>query len=683
MQKILLSALFLLACTFLPAQTLTTSSVFFELDKSELSHEARLALDALAARLLELPDYTVNIEAYTDDRGTDAYNLRLAGDRAQAVQQYLEKKGLLLGKTTVKSWGERNLAYDNATEENRQKNRRVDVAVAAYLFSDFVELQGRLSANTEQVLTIQHDREQQITAAQGTLIVVPPNSFVFDDGTSPTGPVELVVREAFSASDFVLQNLTTTSNGRVLQTGGMVYIGAQADGKTLNLADGAALTVALPTGKVDAGMELFYGQQNPDNTINWRPAGQTFRRTLKNTRPRAELDIDPALSARIMALKVAEHPEPTMPTFSGELPQEPRRPSIPYAPRPPQKPTWENVQRMYGAGYGTTMKRLGKKQLKKAKKHYQRAMANYERDSLNYAKLSERHLFKVENYHAALSQYEIKHGEWETEVQNRISALIRFEREQDLHDYSKNLQKGIQRVGKNIRRYENYSNLENAVENAAISMKRIEAHKNLMKGYGSNTLVANLYDKHIGYKIMNSSIYGSLYDRAKKICGPDTTYRVADRMLKASGIVAISDSLKSELREKQLLNSMTTGQASTVLNAYVADVTRLGWINCDKFYADPTEKVQLVVNESEDATIYAVCKDISSMLPLYRNGQNTYAASGLPKGKKVSIVSIKLKNGVPQFALHDTNAGETGTLSMNYRSMTIKDLREELKKLNI
>ena len=682
MQKILLSALFLLAYTFLPAQTQSTTSVFFELDKSELSPEARQTLDTLATRLLELPDYSANIEAYTDDRGTETYNLRLATDRANAVQQYLSKKGLLLGKTSVRSWGERNLAYDNETEENRQKNRRVDVAITAFLFSNFAEFQSHLSANTEQRLTIQPDRDQQVTAAQGTVIVVPANSFIFDDGTSPTGQVELVVREAFSASDFVLQNLTTTSDGRVLQTGGMVYINAQADGKSLTMADGAALTVALPTGKVESGMELFYGQQNSDNSVNWRPVGQTFRQTMK--RPRTEeLDIDPALSARIMALKVPVYPEPALPTFAGELPLEPRMPNRPRAPHPPQKPDWEKVQRMYGAANGTTMKRLNKKDLKKAKKHYKRAMANYERDSLSYEKLFERHQTKLANYEAALVQYTTQHQAWEAEVQNRIGAIIRFEREQYLHDYSKSLQNSIKRIGKNIHRKEYYSDLENAVENTTIRLGRMESTKELMSGYGSKTLIANLYDKHIGYKVINSPEYSRLSNKAKIACGADTSYRVADRMIKASGIVAISDSLKAEIREKQLLNAESSEQANIALRAYVADVTRLGWINCDRFYNDPVEKVQLVVNESEDATMYVVCKDISSMLPLSRNGQNTYTASGLPKGKKVSVVSIKLKNGVPHFALHDAKAGETAALRMDYRSMTMKDLREELKKLNI
>lgn len=682
MQKILLAAYFLMAASLLSAQSPVTTSVFFESDQYELTSEARQSLDALALQLLAAPDYAVAIEAWTDDQGTQEYNLRLANHRADAVQQYLAQKGLLLTKTTVRSWGEQNLAYDNATEDNRRKNRRVDVAVTPFFFSDYAALQNRLTAPFEQTIRIQADEEQTVTAANGTIIVVPANSFVFEDGTSPAGPVELVVREAFSPSDFVSHNLTTTSDGRVLQTGGMVCLGAQADGKPLALAAGASLTVALPTGKMDPDMELFYGQMNADNSINWQPAQQTFRRQLRN--PRVLLDIDPALSARIMALKVPVYPEPSLPKFSGELPPEPRKPVAPYEPRAPKKPTWESVQRMYGGGgYGAATNRLSKKELKKARKHYQKVLDNYERDSINYARLYNRYQTNLENYKSALANYDANLHNWKIEVQNRIRSIILFEREQEVHDFSLRLQKAILRAGKNIHRYEYYSNLELAVENAALGLRNTELREALMKGYGSGRLVSGLYDKYVGSKVLQSAGYSDLHLRAKVSCGADTTYRITDRLMKSSGITAISDSLKAEIREKRMSNASTTEEVAADLSAYVADVTRLGWINCDKFYKDPAEKVQLAVKEDEAATMYVICKDISSILSLYDNGQGIYTANGLPKGKKVSVVSIKLKNGVPQFASRDVEAGKTGELQLEYRSMTLRDLREELKKLNI
>ncbi|MCW5924692.1 MAG: OmpA family protein [Saprospiraceae bacterium] len=680
MQKILLALAFLLAPLVSPAQA-TISSVYFELGKHELSATARQTLDALALQLLVAPDYMIKIEAWTDDRGSESYNQRLATQRAEAVQQYLADRGLLPGKATVRSWGKQNPAYDNSTEEARQLNRRVDVTFSPVFFSDYRALQTRLSAPAEQLLRILPDREQQITAAKGTIIKIPPQAFVFEDGTAPTGPVELMVREAFSPSDFVLQNLTTLSDGRILQTGGMVYIGAQADGKPLRLAEGASLTVALPTRRADPNMELFYGETNPDNSINWLPTRQSFRQTMK--KPRTEIEIDPATSARIVALQVPEYPEPLVPKFSGDLPPMPRKPVAPIAPKPPQKPTWENAQRKYGYGYGPVMNRMTKKRLKKAQKYYQTALANYERDSLSFIRLQQRYLNNLDKHQAALVAYETAEQKWKNEVVDRISAIIQFDREYYLHEYSKNLQTTIRYVGKHIQRYEHYSDLENAVENILERMMRYRNTDGLATANANRSVTKALYRQHIGSKIMDSPGYFSLTELARRKCGPDTLHRVTHRMRMNCGLVAISDSLRANIREKELLEAATTQDAAVALNAYVADVTRLGWINCDKFLDDPAERVQLVVNEPEDAMIYAVCRDISSILPLNRYKDGSYSVSGLPKGRKVSVVSIKLKEGVPFFAMRDARAGDADALNMEYKSMTLRDLKEELKKLNI
>lgn len=678
MQKILLAAIFLLAAAVLPAQTPTTASVFFEPDQYELSSEAQQTLDALALQLLTAPDYAVNIEAWTDDRGTQEYNLRLANNRANAVQQYLADKGLLLAKTSLRSWGEQNLDYDNSTEENRQMNRRVDVAITSIFFSDYSALQNRLVSNTGQVLTIQPDKPQTVTAANGTIVVVPSQAFVFEDGTSPEGPVELIVREAFSPSDFILHNLTTMSDGKILQTGGMVYIGAQADGRPLTLANGAAITVALPTGQVDPGMELFYAQQTADGNINWQPAGQKFRQTLED--PQVTLDIDPALSARIMAIKVPVYPQPPVPNFSGEMPPEPRKPIAPYKPRAPQKPDWNNVQRMFGAG---TTEPLKKKDAKKADKYYREAMAKYERDSANYVVLINRYLQNEANYETAKVKYAADRRYWNEELNRRIKTIMEYEREEYLHQYSLALQTALKRVGKNIQRYANYSNLEYAVHNTAIEHYNMAQKALMLKQKRDRMSVSAMYDKYLGYEVVESAGFKNITYSIRQHAAPPDSYRTTVKMMEATGIRPISDSLKAEIRERRLLFAKTSDQADRAIRAYVADVTRLGWINCDKFYNDPAEKVQLVVNEPEEATMYVLCRDLNSILSFSRNEQGAYVANGLPKGRAVSIVSIKLKDGVPHFALHDTKVGQTEDLKMDYKSMTLRDLREELKRLNI
>ena len=676
MQKIFLLCFFLLAALFLTAQTVSTVSVFFETDQSALSPEACRTLDALAARLLEPSDYSLNIEAYTDDRGTDEYNLRLANSRADAVQQYLSRKGLSPAKITLKSWGERNLIYDNTTEENRQKNRRVDILATFYDFDGVADLQKRLATSGEQTLTIQPEREQQLTANGGTLIVIPARSFVFEDGSAPEGAVEITVKEAYAPADWIAHNLTTTSDGKLLQTGGMVYIDARSEGKPLALAAGASLTVAMPAKNIDPAMELFVSRQDAGGNINWQPAGQSFRQTLQD--PEVRLDIDPSLSARIMALRTPLYPKPETPVCKDDMPPEPRIPNAPRPPYPPRKPEWENIQGMFGSRPGEAMNRKGSK---KARKYYEEALAKYERDSVDYLRLYEKYLTKVANYEAAKERYATDRRNWEQELKNRIRRVMDFEREQYLHNFSNGLQLAVKQAGKNIGQYRVYSNLELAVRDAADINFRQRLREEFMNQTRDRVVISDLYYKCIGHKIVDGEAFKGLYIRVKNTYPSDTLQRAISGILKDIGIKAISDSLKSELKEKRLFATKSPEQAERYIRAYVADVTQLGWINCDKFYKDPGEKVQLVVNESEEAAMYVVCKDINSILTCFPAGKGTYVATGIPMGRNVSVISIKLKDGKAQFAMRDVKAGNTNALDMKYRSMNIKELREELRNL--
>ncbi len=662
----------------------STASIFFETDQSELSAEAQKTLDALAPTLLQAPDYQVNIEAFTDDRGTEQHNLRLAADRAASVKSYLAAKGLIADKTSVQNWGERK--SDSPTELGRQKSRRVDVAVNAFFFNDFDALRDRLSANTQQVLKIQADQEQTVTAAKGTFVIVPANAFVFEDGTAPTGEVDILVQEAYDPSDFILHNLTTLSKGRILQTGGMVSITAMSGGRELQLAEGTSLTVSVPNGgNFDPTMELFYAQPVANGGVDWKPAGQKFRQTLRPTR--IELTIAPALGNRIASIKVPEYPKPSLPVFKGQMPPEPKMPVAPYKPQAPKKPEWVEVQKIFAGGGEAS--RLSRKELKKAQKYFGEQTERYERDSAKYVQLSERYRRNLEGYEKAKTRFANEHRNWEYELYDRLTAITQYQREMKLHFYAQALDKALKVRAKTIQKYATYSDLYWQVECAADKITNILMTKNGLaeinqgrgRTRGESQVGAKLFEGIIGTKVIDTyKDYGHAVWLTRTT---DTSSRVIRRMLEATGIKVISDSLRAEMGEKTLLTSISPEQRNDALQGYVASVTQLGWINCDRFYNDPAVKMEVQVYEAEEVTLYAVCKDIKAMLPFYRNSEGTYVVNGLPKGKTITVVAIKIKDGMPQYAQQDMKVGDTALSRMTYRSLPLRDLKEELKNLNI
>ena len=90
------------------------------------------ALDAKAQGVLDeaataLKDKKVNItlEGWTDSIGSDAYNKTLSQNRASAVKAYLVEQGVPASNITAVGMG-KSFKFDNATEEGRYLNRRVE-----------------------------------------------------------------------------------------------------------------------------------------------------------------------------------------------------------------------------------------------------------------------------------------------------------------------------------------------------------------------------------------------------------------------------------------------------------------------------------------------------------------------------------------------------------------------------
>ena len=74
---------------------------------------------------------TINVDGYTDDIGTEAYNMKLSMQRAEAVADYLEDNGVGRNNIVTRGHGKNDFVADNETEEGRAKNRRVEVTLSS------------------------------------------------------------------------------------------------------------------------------------------------------------------------------------------------------------------------------------------------------------------------------------------------------------------------------------------------------------------------------------------------------------------------------------------------------------------------------------------------------------------------------------------------------------------------
>jgi outer membrane protein OmpA-like peptidoglycan-associated protein len=107
------------------------SGILFDVNKATLKEKSKTDLTNLAAILQKYPDTNILLEGHTDNTGTDEYNLELSRLRAQSVANFLSGAGVNASRFTIMGYGESQPIADNATDEGRALNRRVEVAIYA------------------------------------------------------------------------------------------------------------------------------------------------------------------------------------------------------------------------------------------------------------------------------------------------------------------------------------------------------------------------------------------------------------------------------------------------------------------------------------------------------------------------------------------------------------------------
>jgi OOP family OmpA-OmpF porin len=106
-----------------------TLRINFDTNKSAIRKADIPDLEKAVAFVKKYPEAKVSLEGYTDNRGSDKYNLALSERRAQAVKNYIVDKGENAARITAVGKGEANPVGDNNTEKGRFENRRVEVLI--------------------------------------------------------------------------------------------------------------------------------------------------------------------------------------------------------------------------------------------------------------------------------------------------------------------------------------------------------------------------------------------------------------------------------------------------------------------------------------------------------------------------------------------------------------------------
>jgi outer membrane protein OmpA-like peptidoglycan-associated protein/TPR repeat protein len=104
--------------------------IFFNFDKWDIRPDAAYELENIVSVMREHPNMVINIESYTDSRGSDSYNMKLSDRRAKSTRDYLYSRKIAQERIpSAIGYGETRLVNDcsngvKCTEAQHQANRR-------------------------------------------------------------------------------------------------------------------------------------------------------------------------------------------------------------------------------------------------------------------------------------------------------------------------------------------------------------------------------------------------------------------------------------------------------------------------------------------------------------------------------------------------------------------------------
>lgn len=101
----------------------------FETGKAVIKKKSNALLDKIAKTFIDNENYVIEVQGHTDNTGKAEVNKRISEQRANAVMEYLKKKGVPAERMTAVGYGPNVPIADNKTAAGRQKNRRVEFKI--------------------------------------------------------------------------------------------------------------------------------------------------------------------------------------------------------------------------------------------------------------------------------------------------------------------------------------------------------------------------------------------------------------------------------------------------------------------------------------------------------------------------------------------------------------------------
>jgi outer membrane protein OmpA-like peptidoglycan-associated protein len=129
----------------------------FDYDKASIKPASFDLMNEIVSVISKNPQIKkLRIEGHASAEGSVAHNKKLSDARAKAVMKWLSDHGVAAGELSAVGYGVERPIADNATEDGREKNRRVEFTI---LEQDVTKKKVQIDAKTGKEKVVEEQRE--------------------------------------------------------------------------------------------------------------------------------------------------------------------------------------------------------------------------------------------------------------------------------------------------------------------------------------------------------------------------------------------------------------------------------------------------------------------------------------------------------------------------------------------
>ncbi len=506
-----------------------------------------------------------------------------------------------------------------------------------------------------QTFNIDSKNDNVIEGKNGTIVICPKGCFKNGKDEIVAENVKIELSEALSIEDMLLSNLTTTSDGKPLETDGMIYFNATANGEQLTINKDNPIHIEIPTKENKPGMMVYKGTRDEKGNMNWIEPKELDKflvtvdiNSLDFLPPGFQMEVDKGMPFRnykttTQALTDSLYYSLSLPLSNGSDNTELRTEiiSVPYD---YNEPYYDKDKQVINGEY--TDKSYHEETTKKLKYDSAYSPTKY---GINPAIIKVIKSEKYQNTFIATKEFE-----------TRLKVIFKTCDDAVLETYINNLDKNLYEVDNMVailfKKSEYYQDFINFSQQRLTKVKEADKYANLLKGY---------------YKKELANVKSALEKAHEKWTKELDKKNVAAQK--------VADDYKKLLGKREKYRMETYG----------FNWTETGWINIDngtlpKDWGMAPLAVTLTNGKEFDRIYtYVIYTSIKSLYRLNTTDNEQFYVGNeeekemiMPKKQLGVAIAIGYKNEVPSVSFKEFETSSTPTITMTLFPSSLDKIKE-------